>query len=286
MNDLLIANGLHLLNLAIVLLITALGLRTRPVDTLLMVRNPLLGARALIALFLFVPACTLLMTWLLPLEPAIRASLLALSVAPLCPILSKAATKANSDGDYMVGLQVFAAIVSMAAVPAMLALTERIFDFDTRYPLGAIAFVILKQIGIPLAVGMGLAKLLDGKRELVALWLDRVGTVVLITGMLMILAVVLPKVLFMTVNGRLLSVLVFTGFVLLAGRLFGGADKGTRDNLIMASTQRHPGISFVIATTVLPADEAPIIAVIVMFILVGTVATIPYMIKRKDPVAT
>ena len=33
---------------------------------------------------------------------------------------------------YILGLQVFAAVVSIAAVPAMLALAERIFDFETR----------------------------------------------------------------------------------------------------------------------------------------------------------
>ena len=274
--------GMPLLNIAIVLLITALGLRTRAADMLLLVRNPLLGARALVAMFIFVPACTLLMTWLLPFEPAIRASLLAVAVAPLAPILCRAATKANTDGDYMLGLQVFAAVVSIVAVPAMLAIAERVFNFGTRYPIGEIAFVIVQQIGIPLAVGLGLARLIGEKRERVAFWLARIGSITFITGMALILAFLLPRVWVMTVNGRLLSVVALTGFVLLGGRLFGGPDKGVRDNLIMGSVQRHPGISYVIATTALPADEEPIIAVIVMFVLVGTVATIPYMIKPKD----
>jgi bile acid:Na+ symporter, BASS family len=283
MNELLGAwPGMSLLNASIVMLLTALGLRTRPADVLLLFRNPVLGARALVAMFVFVPACTILMTWSLPLEPAIRASLLAMSVAPVCPVPLRAATNANTDSDYMLGLQVFAAAVSIAAVPAMLILAERIFDFETRYPIGDIAFFILRQIGIPLAVGMGLARLLGGKRERVALWLERIGVIAMITATAVILYFLIPKIWSMTVNGRLLSVVAFTGVVLLGGRLFGGPDKGTRNNLIMGSINRHPALSLLIATTVLPAEEATMIAVIIMFVLVGFVVSIPYIFKLKD----
>ena len=59
-----------------------------------------------------------------------------------------------------------------------------------------------------------------------------------------------------------------------------------RDNLIMGSAQRHPAISLLIATTVLPAEEAAMIAVIIMFVLASNLVFIPYMIKRKDAAAT
>lgn len=178
--------GLLAVNVAVVLLVTALGLRTRPADTLLLLREPPLGARAVMAMFVFVPVCTLLMTWILPLEPAIRASLLAMSVAPLCPILSKAVTRTDTDGDYMFGLQIFAAAASIVAVPLMLAISERVFDFGTRYPIGEIVFVIVRQIGIPLLVGMGLAMVLGDRGDRVAVWLERIGQVTLISGMVLV----------------------------------------------------------------------------------------------------
>jgi len=275
--------GMQLLNTSIVLLITALGMRTRPVDTLMLIRNPLFGVRAVLAMFVFVPTCTLLMTWSLQLEPAIRASLLAMSVAPLCPTNFRAA--AETDGDYMLGLQVFSAVVSLAAVPAMLALTEHIFDFEAHYPVGNIALFILKQIGLPLIFGMGLARLLGGKGKRVALWLGRIGYIAMIISMAIIIYFVLPKVWNMSVNGRLLSVVAFTVFVLLGGHLFGGPDRGSRDNLIMGSVQRHPAISLLIATTVVPEDEATMMIIIVMFILLGNMAMIPYMLKRDGNTA-
>jgi BASS family bile acid:Na+ symporter len=214
--------ALTILNVAIVLIIAALGLRTRPVDILLMVRNPMIGGRALLAMFVFMPACKLLMTWSLPLEPAIRASPLALSVAPLCPILSKAAIQPETEGDFMLALQVLSAVASIVAVPIMLALVERIFNFDTRYPIGEIIWVITKQIAIPLAIGLALSPFLGEKRKRVAFWLDRIGTITLIIGMVLILSFVLPNIWDMMVNGRLLSVIAFTGFVLLGSYLFGG----------------------------------------------------------------
>jgi len=275
--------GMAILNAAVMLLLTSLGLRTRPADTLMLFCKPRLGAQALLAMFVFVPLCTIIMTWALPLEPAVRASLLALSVAPLCPVVARAVTNFNTDGDYMLCLQVFSAVVSMVAVPAMLALSGRIFDFEPRYPIGDIALFIIRQIGLPLAVGMVLARLLGEKSRSVALWLERIGLIAMVTAMIIILYFVLPKVWAMTVNGRLISVVAFACFVLLGGHLFGGTDKGTRDNLIMGCIQRHPAISLLIATTVLPEEEATMIAVIVLFVLAGNVASIPYMIQRKAP---
>ena len=273
--------GLTILDLAIVLIIAALGMRTRPDDILLMVRNPIVIVRALLSMFVFMPACTLLMTWSLPLEPAIRASLLALSVAPLAPILSKAATQPETKGDFMLALQAFSAIASIVAVPIMMAIAERIFDFDTRYPIGEVIWVISKQIGISLAIGLALARFLGEKRERVAFWLDRFGTITLIIGMVLILSIVLPNVWGMMVNGRLLSVVAFTGIMLLGSYLFGGPNKGIRDNLIMAGAQRHPGIAYVIATVAVPAEEDPIIAVIVLFVLFGTIVTLPYTLNMR-----
>jgi len=273
--------ALTILNVAIVLIISALGLRARPTDILLMVRNPIIGGRALFSMFVFMPACTLLMTWSLPLEPAIRASLLALSVAPLAPILTKAATNPETEGDFMLSLQIFSALATIMAVPIMLFVAERIFNFETQYPIGEIIWVITKQIGIPLAIGITLSRFIGEKSERIAFWIDRLGTITLIIGMVMILYFVLPNIWGMMVNGRLLSVIAFTGLVLLGSYLFGGPKKGIRDNLIMAGAQRHPGIAYVIATVALPAEEEPIIAVIVLFILFGTIATLPYTLKMR-----
>ena len=276
-----ISIGLAILDVAIVLIISALGLRTPPKDILQLFRKPVIIGRALLSMFVFMPACTLLMTWSLPLEPAIRGSLLALSVAPLAPILSGASTKAETEGNFMLALQIVTALATIVSVPIMLNLDEYIFNFETRYPMGEIIWVITKQIVIPLAIGLSLSAFIGQKSERIAFWLDRIGTIALIIGMVMILSVVLPNVWGMMVNGRLLSVIAFTGLVLVGGYLFGGSQKGIRDNIIMAGAQRHPGIAYVIATVALPAEEDHIIAVIVLFVLFGTIATLPYVLTFK-----
>ena len=276
-----ISIGLAILDVAIVLIISALGLRTPPKDILHLFRKPVIIGRALLSMFVFMPACTLLMTWSLPLEPAIRGSLLALSVAPLAPILSGASTKAETEGNFMLALQIFSALATIVSVPLMLNLVEYIFNFETRYPMGEITWVITKQIVIPLAIGLSLSGFIGQKSERIAFWLDRIGTIALIIGMVMILSFVLPNVWGMMVNGRLLSVIAFTGLVLVGGYLFGGSQKGIRDNIIMAGAQRHPGIAYVIATVALPAEEDHIIAVIVLFVLFGTIATLPYILTFK-----
>ena len=276
-----ISIGLAILDVAIVLIISALGLRTPPKDILNLFRKPVIIGRALLSMFVFMPACTLLLTWSLPLEPAIRGSLLALSVAPLAPILSGASTKAETEGNFMLALQIFSALATIVSVPIMLNLDEYIFNFETRYPMGEITWVITKQIVIPLTIGLSLSGFIGHKSERIAFWLDRIGTIALIIGMVMILFVVLPNAWGMMGNGRLLSVIAFTGLVLVGGYLFGGSQKGIRDNIIMAGAQRHPGIAYVIATVALPAEEDHIIAVIVLFVLFGTIATLPYILTFK-----
>ena len=235
--------GLTILDVAIVLIIAALGLRTQPKDILHLFRKPVIIGRALLSMFVFMPACTLLMTWSLPLEPAIRGSLLALSVAPLAPILSGASTKAETEGNFMLALQIISALATIVSVPIMLSLVEYIFNFETRYPMGEITWVITKQIVIPLAIGLSLSGFIGQKSERIAFWLDRIGTIALIIGMVMILSFVLPNVWGMIVNGMLLCVIVVTGLVLVGGYVFGGSQKGIRDNIIMAGAQRHPGIA-------------------------------------------
>ena len=209
-----ISIGLAILDVAIVLIISALGLRTPPKDILHLFRKPVIIGRALLSMFVFMPACTLLMTWSLPLEPAIRGSLLALSVAPLAPILSGASTKAETEGNFMLALQIISALATIVSVPLMLNLVEYIFNFETRYPMGEITWVITKQIVIPLTIGLSLSAFIGHKSERIAFWLDRIGTIALIIGMVMILSVVLPNVWGMMVNGRLLSVIAFTALVL------------------------------------------------------------------------
>jgi hypothetical protein len=49
----------------------------------------------------------------------------------------------------------------------------------------------------------------------------------------------------------------------------------------MAGAQRHPGIAYVIATVALTTEGDPIIAVIVMFVMFGTAATLPYTLKMR-----
>lgn len=273
-----------ILNVAIVLIIASLGLRTQLKDILHLVRNPSIIGRALLSMFVFMPACTLIMTWSLPLEPAIRGSLLALSVAPLAPILSGAATKPETEGNFMLALQIISALATIVAVPIMLGLVEHVFNFDTRYPMGEIIWVITKQIGIPLTIGLSISGFLGQKLERIAFWMDSIGTIALIIGMVLVLYFVLPKIWGMMVHGRLLSVMAFTCLVLVGGYLFGGSKKGIRDNIIMAGAQRHPGIAYVIATVAIPAEEDPIIAVIVLFVLFGTLATLPYVLTFKKKI--
>ena len=50
----------------IMLTVTSVGLRSRPADTLLLLRNPGLGVRAMVSMFVLMPLFVIGLTWVLP----------------------------------------------------------------------------------------------------------------------------------------------------------------------------------------------------------------------------
>lgn len=72
-----------------VLTVFSIGLRARPADTLLLLRNPKLGVRAMVSMFVLVPLFVVGLALALQLGPTDRAALMALSISPMPPILPR-----------------------------------------------------------------------------------------------------------------------------------------------------------------------------------------------------
>lgn len=265
----------------IVLTVISVGLRARPADTLLLLRNPRLGLRAMASMFVLMPIFVIGLTWALPvLGQAPRAALIALSISPMPPILPRRQTQLGAGGDYAVGLQVLASLVSIVVAPLVIWLAGHLYDVATIFNAGAMLRVLAITIGIPLAAGILISRLWPRAAALSAV-LGRVAFVLLVAGGAVALFAEAPEIAARSGNGVFLVTATIVLFGLLVGHLLGGPDPGNRGALALATSARHPGLAIALSTAVFPHDKEAIVAVVLLFLLTNLVLTLPYILWRK-----
>jgi len=75
--------------LGVVLLVVAIGIRARLEQPLLLLRRPALTLRAMVAMFVALPAFVLALVRLVPLPAGVGAALLGFAVSPVLPPWAK-----------------------------------------------------------------------------------------------------------------------------------------------------------------------------------------------------
>jgi BASS family bile acid:Na+ symporter len=261
----------------IVLNVISIGVRAQPRDALYMLHHPDQAGRALLAMFVLVPAFVLLLAYVLELSRPVAALLLALSVAPMPPLLSKKEVEAGGGNDYAIGLQVLATLVSLIAVPLMLFIASRVFGRSLVLDIGSVAKVLAITVAAPLAIGMALGTMFPAARAPVGTWASRIGWIALGIGALVLVAARWPDIVGQLGGGTLLLTVVVVGFALFAGHRLGGPDSGNRRALAITCAARHPGVGITIAAGLFPAESAAIQGVAALFWLTSFGMAIPYL---------
>ncbi len=271
--------------IGIILIVFAIGLRSRPDDPLLLLHKPALGLRAMAAMFLAVPLFTLALTRLFPLQQGVGAVLLGLAVAPMLPPWAKTGAKLGGQGDYVFGLQVLATCVSIFVVPVVSWLVAWIFDLHVTFDPFRFFMVLLITVGVPLALGMAATKFCPGFAQRIVGMTERIGTVVLLLGVVALLVTSRSVILGAIGQGTLAAIVAFIGFGLLAGHWLGGPDPGNRSALATAAASRHPGIALLLAVGVFPDNEKTILGTVLLYLLASIALTIPYQRWRNKVLA-
>jgi BASS family bile acid:Na+ symporter len=264
----------------IVLTVLSIGLYARPADTLMLLRNPKLGVRAMVSMFVLTPLFVIGLTWSLHLGPADRAALIALSISPMPPILPRRQAIVGGEGNYAVGLSVLAALVSIVITPIVVWLAGRLFGVTTVFdPIGLLR-VLAVTVGAPLAAGMLIAHLWPRAVALSTL-IGRIALVLLLASAAIVLVKEAPEIAERVGNGILLVTAAIVLFGLLVGHLLGGPDSGNRGALALATSARHPGVAISLAAASFPQHQKAIITTVLLFILVNVVLTLPYVLWRR-----
>jgi len=216
-----------------------------------------LVARALLANYVFFPAVAVELLLALKADPLVAAGVLIPAVCPGAPFGPPFTAMARGNVVVAVGLMTILAGSSAVLAPLLLSLLLPVTSGDLKVAIDAgdlVGTLMIAQF-IPLCVGLGMrhwrpdsAARLIKPAELVSKLLN-----------LALLAVVLAYQFEML---RRISVKGFAGMCVLVGAgvasgwLLGGAGRGTRTAMAMATAVRNVGVSLVIATKTFPGTSA------------------------------
>jgi len=273
----------HLIKLALTasvpLLVFALGARATFADTTTLFRElfrpPNRLLRALAAMYVVVPVAAVAIAMLGDLTRPVKVALLAMAVAPIPPILPGKQLKFGGDKGYVFGLLVAVSLVAIVLVPLGVDVLGRVFGRESHFPPIAVARLIGITILAPLVAGLAVRHAAPRWAASAAPWASRLGTILLVAGLLPVLVQVWPAIVSMVGDGSVAAIAALVGVAIAAGHGLGGPDADERTTLALASAMRHPGIAAAIASLNIP-DEPRVPAAIILYLLVATVGTVLY----------
>ena len=269
----------------IMLNVVSIGVRAKPADSLALVRKPELAVRAILAMFVAVPAFVLLLSIWLDLPRAEAGVLLALSVAPMPPLISGKEIKGGGDADYAIGLQVLATVFSLFAMPVMLSVAGLAFGKYLPFAPTAMVTVLALTVAIPMAIGMAIGRLAPRVIPMVALWASRIGWTAIGLAAVALVAARGADIVARLGGGTLLLVIVIIAFALLVGQWLGGPEEGNRTALAITCAARHPGVAITVVAGLFPDDAAEIMGMTGLFWLTSFVMTVGYLKWRDSRLA-
>jgi BASS family bile acid:Na+ symporter len=174
-------------------------------------------------------------------------------------------------------------LISVVTVPVSLTiLTALPLAHDASVPPIEVVKIIAKTILIPLILGAIIRRFAPRWAERFSKSINAVVGKVTMAALLALLVLNLNSIMEAGVLSYIV-IFVLAAVSLAAGHLLGGPAFGDRAALAMASSQRQMGIATLIAAINFPA--AVTIDVIVIYLIVSIVATIPYMKWCKKQLA-
>jgi bile acid:Na+ symporter, BASS family len=271
------------LQASIVLTVLGLGLTATQQDATYLLRRPLLLARAILSMNVAMPiiAALIATTFDLPLE--VKVALVALAMSPVPPIIQKKQISAGGRREYVVGLLVAMSVFAMVLVPLTVMILDEVFGVSARITPASVAKIMLLTVLAPLLAGL-----------LIRHWMPAAekasGTIITIAGILLIIATVLllyglwPITRTYIGNGVVAMLAALATIGLAVGHILGGPRPGDRTALAMSTASRHPAVALAVATSGTVSEPKPELAIILLYLVVATIISLPYQKWRRPAV--
>jgi BASS family bile acid:Na+ symporter len=255
------------------------GLKATVGDFRYLLHRPGLALRSFLSVFVIMPVLVIVVVKVFDLRTAVEATLVALAISPVPPLLPQKQTKAGGVASYALGLLILMAVVAIAAIPLWIGLLGYVFDRSFAVDPGAIARIVLIMIVLPLAAGMAVHALLPRVATRLELPVRCLSTGLLVLAALAMLAGTWGAVWNALGDGTAVALagLVLVG--LLVGHLLGGPAPEHSTVLALSSASRHPAIALSIASVNYPDEQ--FVGIVLLYLLISAVLCIPYVAWQR-----
>ena len=268
------------MKLSVLLLVFALGLQATVSQATYLFRQPARLLRAFVAMAVVVPLVAAGTALLLNLPRPIELAMIAMSISPVPPILPRKQLQQGARADYVYGLLIAAALLSIVVVPFAVWMLGLVFHRETHFGPLEVAKIVGLTVVAPVALGILVRRQLPAQAERAAPLLMRLGTGLMLAALLPILVMVWPAIWSLLSRGTLLAVVAVLILTAIAtGHLLGGPNREDRVALAIASAMRHPGVALAILKENAPNDK--VLPAVLLYVLVATVLTGVYSAVRK-----
>lgn len=266
---------------ALLVMLLTIGLRTEPRDIVVLARRPSQAVRALVAMFVVVPAAIILCLLLLDMPRPINAAFVALAVSPMLPALPTKTAPFGADHGYVMSLAVVAALSSVVAAPIVFSVVSRIAEVDIDLATGPLLLNLAKGLLLPLAVGALVNLAAPAAAPRLADVLSRIAFPVLVVTLLVVLWDRRELVIAQVDARVLLGIVAFVAIGLAAGHVLGGPGPGNRTALALTAASRHVGFALAIVKSILPEGLAAASGAILLYFLLRGFLVLPYTRIRR-----
>jgi bile acid:Na+ symporter, BASS family len=262
------------LQVSIALTVLGLGLTASWKDATYLLRQPGLLVRSVLAMSVVMPVVAVAFAKLFNFPIEVEAALVALSLAPVPPLLYKKQLGAGGRREYVVGLLVAMGLLSVVLVPLSVEILNTIFSTSLLVSPMAIGKIILTSVLGPLAVGLTVRQLFRAA-EKAASHIIALGGLLLVVGAVVLLYGLWPVTRTFLGDGVALMLAAFVLVGLCVGHLLGGPVPVDRTTLAISTAQRHPAVALAIASATGTSKQSEL-AVILLYLIIATIVIVPY----------
>ena len=263
-------------------LVLVVGLDATVDDLLFFLKHPRRLARAVVAICLVPPIVAGVMIGILPLHPISQAGIMLMAVAPVPPLVPGKGLKLGGRKAYVYGLYVTFAVLAVVLVPITVAILVHIYGKGVLIGPAPLARLVITTVLLPLAAGMAIHAIWPRLAAKAVPLLGKLSMALLVIACIPLFVGAWPAVQRVIGDGTVVAVLVIVAAALFAGHMLGGPNREDRAALAGAAATRHPGIALLIANGF---QDKGVAAVVLLFMLVGVIAMLPYQlwVKRSAP---
>jgi len=268
------------LQVSVLLTVFGFGLQTTANELLYLVRRPGLLARSLVAMVVVMAIVAVALVRIFELRPSFEIALVALAISPVPPLLPKKEDKAGGQSAYGLALMAAVSLLAIAVVPLSLEILGRYFARPLQMPPIAVAKVVVIMTLLPLIAGVIVRAIAPAIADRLEKPAKLVATVLLAFGAGALLIAALPVIAGLIDVKTLPAIAIFVVVGLAAGHMLGRPEAEHETVLALSTASRHPAIALAVAKINFP-NEPYLGATILLYLLVLTVITLPYMARQR-----